>query len=82
MGVAAVLQGHPTQAVQLWEQGLHSCAADDLRYDRARLHWMLSLYADEATRAGHARDAAAHFDHCGVIGPVYPFMPVQRVDRL
>lgn len=78
-GALAALEGRHADAVQHWEKGLASCAPDDLRYDRARLHWLLSLYAPQADRSGHGQAAAGHFAQCGVLGPPYPVLPLQRL---
>ncbi len=74
-GVVAALQGQPDRAEMYWKQGLDSCAENDLRYDRARLHWMLALYGQQTARAAHEHAAAADFTYCGVVASPYPFMP-------
>lgn len=78
-GALAALEGRLADAVNHWEKGLASCAPDDLRYDRARLHWLLSLHAPEGARSSHGEAAAGHFVHCGVLGPPYPLLPLQRM---
>lgn len=79
-GTIAVLQGDLDTALKLWHQGLASCATDALRYDRARLHWMLGLHGPHESGPAHLQAAAGHFDYCGVQGPPYPLVPVRRVD--
>jgi DNA-binding SARP family transcriptional activator/energy-coupling factor transporter ATP-binding protein EcfA2 len=76
-GAMAALEGRCSEAVHQWHKGLDSCAPEDLLYDRARLHWLLSLHAPEAERARHEAAAAGHFARCGVAGPPYPLLPLQ-----
>jgi DNA-binding SARP family transcriptional activator/tetratricopeptide (TPR) repeat protein len=78
-GTIAALQGDVRHAMKLWQRGLASCKDAALRYDMARLHWMLGLHGPDEDTQGHLKAAAAHFEYCGVEGPPYPFMPGQRV---
>jgi len=79
-GMAAALGGNVVLAQRFWREGLASCATDTLRYDRARLYWMLSLYAPESDAGDLASEAARLFDYCGVMGPPYPLLPTRRMD--
>ena len=79
-GTLAALRGNLERATMMWQRGLASCENDALRYDMARLHWMLGLHGAGDASQGHLAEAAGHFEHCGVEGPPYPFMPRQRVD--
>lgn len=76
-GVVSSLQGQTAQAAWHWQQGLDCCAENDLRYDRARLHWMLALHGQEPGRAAHEHAAAEDFVHCGVTAAPYPLMPLR-----
>ena len=77
-GMVAALSGNLGLSVHHWHQGLANCPEDDLRYDRARLHWMLSLHGTTDAE-GHLQAARRHFDECGVAGPPYPLIPCQRL---
>ncbi len=78
-GMVLAMSGQTEQAVQQWQQGLASWPEDDLRYDRARLHWMLHLHTPGAEAAAHASQAERHFIYCGVAGPPYPLVPARRI---
>lgn len=75
-GAAAALQGQSANAVNAWQEGLALCAGGVLRYDAARLNWMISLSTTGEASTSHGQAAARDFDACGVIFP-YPLMPMQ-----
>ena len=81
-GTIAALQGNIKHAMKSWQRGLDSCKDEALRYDLARLHWMMGLHGAAQDKQAHLDAAAGHFEYCGVEGPPYPFMPSQRVDSL
>lgn len=75
-GQVAVLQGRRAEAVQAWRKGLVKAKQNALRYDEARLQWMLSLYLQGEEAQACASSAAAQFVACGVNSP-YPFVPAK-----
>jgi DNA-binding SARP family transcriptional activator/energy-coupling factor transporter ATP-binding protein EcfA2 len=79
-GSVAALQNQQTGAINAWREGLALCTGGVLRYDAARLNWMLSLYLTGEAASTHAHAAAGDFDACGVTSP-YPFMPTASLAR-
>lgn len=79
-GAAAALQGQWANATSAWTEGLALCADGVLRYDAARMNWMLSLYTSGEAATLHGQAAARDFEACGVAFP-YPLMPRERLAR-
>jgi hypothetical protein len=77
-GATALMLGQRANAVNAWRDGIDLCADGALRYDRARLNWMLSLYVCGEAAARYRQAAACDFDSCGVRAP-YPLMPLQAL---